>query len=194
MGSLTFQWEPVSEAFKAPNLRDLLLEHYEELAVTKEDCPLDPDFGRFVELAALGLFRTWTARDGGTLVGYIGWFIQPHLHYRSTLHAVEDLFLLTASHRRGLQGYRMFTESLAALKALGVKRVMTHRKLHFERERMTAARRAEIERIVKRAVKGDAMAIDDLVELFFRGHRTGLGKFFERMGFLPTDEILVKIL
>lgn len=133
--SLTFGWEPCRVLFAEPNLWDLLHAHHEELGVTKEDCPLDPDFQRFIELNEMGLFRVWAARDGKTLVGYIGWFIQPHLHYRSTLHAAEDLFLLSGSYRKGLAGYRMFTSSLEALRELGVKRCIVHEKAHFEMER-----------------------------------------------------------
>lgn len=77
----------------------------------------------------------WAARDDKTLVGYIGWFVQGHLHYRSTLTAVEDLYLLSAPYRRGMAGQRMFTTALDALRELGVKRVMLHSKVHFERER-----------------------------------------------------------
>lgn len=138
MGSareLTFGWEPCRRLFEDPATPDLLREHWNELAVHKAQMPLDPDFGRFAELEDLGLFRIWAARDDKNLAGYIGWFTQPHLHYKSTLTAVEDLFLLSAPYRRGLNGYRMFTTALAALRELGVKRVMLNTKVHFEAER-----------------------------------------------------------
>lgn len=132
---LKFGWEPCRVLFDEPNLWDLLHAHWQELAVTKDDCPLDPDFQRFVELEDAGLFRIWAARDDKMLVGYIGWFIQPHFHYRTTLHAAEDLYLLSAPYRRGLNGYRMFTTSIDALRELGVKRCICHSKVHFEAER-----------------------------------------------------------
>jgi len=155
---LTFGWEPCRKLFAEPNIRDLLTEHWEELAVTKADCPLDPDFDRFVQLDEAGLFRVWAARDGKLLVGYLAFFIQPHLHYRSTLHATEDLFLLSAPYRRGLAGYRMFTTAIDALRELGVKRCICHTKTHFEAE------------------------------------RGGLARFFERLGFVHTDNLYIRIL
>lgn len=191
---LTFGWESVRVLFAEPNLADLLRAHWEELAVTKEDCPLDPDFKRFVELEDLGIFKVWAARDGATLAGYLAWFIQPHLHYRSTLHAVEDLFLLSAPYRRGLAGYRMFTSVFDALRELSVRRCIVHEKVHYQRDRVEQKARGLIEALVHRAIAGDAEAIDDLVELFFAGNRTGLGIFFRRLGFVHTDNLLIKIL
>lgn len=132
---LTFGWEPCRKLFDDPSTPDLLKSHWHELAVHKAQMLLDPDFGRFVELEDLGLFRVWAARSGPTLVGYIGWFIQPHLHYKSTLTATEDLFLLSAPYRRGMNGVRMFLSSFEALKELGVKRIIAHTKVHFESER-----------------------------------------------------------
>ncbi len=134
-GRLTFGWQPCRVLFDEPHLWDLLRAHWQELGAPAGQATLDPDFARFVQLEDLGLFRVWAARDGATLAGYIGWFIQPHLHYRSTLYAVEDLFLLEASYRRGLNGYRMFTTAIDALRDLGVKRCIVHEKVHFEAER-----------------------------------------------------------
>ncbi len=135
MADLTFSWEPCRTLFAEPNIDELLRSHWDELGVTKEDCPLDPDFKRFMELEDMGLFRVWAARDGPLLVGYLAWFLQPHLHYRTTMHAVEDLFLLAQPYRKGLAGYRMFTTAIDALRALGVKRCICHSKVHFQAER-----------------------------------------------------------
>lgn len=133
---LSFSWESCAVLFREPNVRDLLQAHWEELSIPGGLTPaLDPDFNRFIALEALGTFRVWAARDGPTLVGYIAFFVQPHLHYRQTPHAVEDLFLLAAPYRKGLTGYRLFLTALDALRELGVKRVILHEKTHFEQER-----------------------------------------------------------
>lgn len=68
-------------------------------------------------------------------MGYLAFFVQPHLHYRSTLTAVEDLFLLHAPYRRGMNGVRLFTTAIAALQDLGVRRIMLHTKVHFQKDR-----------------------------------------------------------
>lgn len=132
--NLTFQWEPLAEALKAPNLSDLLREHHADLGV-QDGVPLKPDFIRMRELAALGIYRLWTARDGPTLAGYIAWYIQRHLHYSGTVTAFDDLFMLSSEYRRGLNGYRMFRSNLDALRELGVQRAIITTKVHFERNR-----------------------------------------------------------
>lgn len=135
MTGLNFGWESCRIVFAEPNFTDLIRAHWDELGITKAHCPLDPDLPRFVQLEEMGIFRVWAARDGKTLAGYLAWFVQPHLHYRSTLHAVEDLFLLSAPYRKGLTGYRMFTTAIDALREMGVKRCIVHSKVHFEAER-----------------------------------------------------------
>jgi hypothetical protein len=56
------------------------------------------------------------------LVGYIAFFVQPHLHYRHTLYAVEDAMMLSEAYRNGLHGYLMIAGAVDALRKLGVKR------------------------------------------------------------------------
>jgi L-amino acid N-acyltransferase YncA len=156
--AVTFGWDPARRLFAEPNVAALLRAHWDELAVHKDQMRLDPDFDRIVQLDEAGLFRIWAARDEGQLVGYLAFFVQPHLHYRSTLTAVEDLFLLAKPYRRGLTGYRMFTTAIDALRELGVKRVICHSKVHFETE------------------------------------RGGLDKFFQRLGFIHTDNFWSRML
>jgi hypothetical protein len=88
----------------------------------------------------------------------------------------------------------MFTTAIDALRELGVKRCIVHEKVHFKRDRVEQTIRAKIEAAVSRAVAGDAEAIDDLVCLFFEGERTGLGLLFGRLGFIHTDNLLIRIL
>lgn len=191
MSELRYGWEKFADLKDEPNLTDLLRAHWNELGVHKSRMPLDPDFARFQLLEEGGIFKVWAARTAAarTLVGYIGWFIQPHMHYRSTLTAVDDLFLLDPQHRRGLAGYRMFETSLAALRELGVHRALLHEKVHFERPRMEAKVRGRIEALVERAAGGDTVAIDDLVCYFFEGERSGLAALFRRLGAIHTDNI-----
>lgn len=98
--------------------------------------PLDPDWLRFIQLEDAGLFRVWAGRTaGGLLVAYLAFFIQPHLHYKSTLTAVEDLFMVSAPYRRGMTGVRLFTTAIEALRERGVKRIILHDKTHFSADR-----------------------------------------------------------
>lgn len=131
----TFQWEPLAKLLREPNVNDLLLEHWHELGVHKDVMPLDPDYELMLNAEEAGLFKVWTARENDTLIGYVAFWIRPHVHYRSTQTAIEDLFLLTASHRKGWTGVKLWKTALEALREHGVKRVITHSKCHFEHER-----------------------------------------------------------
>lgn len=133
--TLTFSWEPLSLLLNEPNIGDLLRAHWEELAVHKHVMPLDPDYQRMLFYEEHGLFKVWAARDGETLAGYLAFIVQPHLHYKSTLTAVEDLFLLAPRYRHGMNGLRLFTTAFEALRELGVKRIICHSKVHFAAER-----------------------------------------------------------
>lgn len=98
--------------------------------------PLDPDWQRFIQLEDAGLFRVWAGRTpSGLLVAYLAFFVQPHLHYKSTLTAVEDLFMLSPPYRSGMNGVRLFTTAFEALRELGVNRIILHTKTHFKADR-----------------------------------------------------------
>lgn len=118
--ALTFGWERARHVFDEPNIHDLLKAHWREVGCDHAGCPLDPDFDRFVELDDQGLYRIWAARDGATFVGYAGWFVQPHLHFRRTLHATCDLVMLSPEYRG--YGIEMLRQAFQALRALGVQR------------------------------------------------------------------------
>lgn len=133
--ALRFQWEPLKKLVKEPNLQELLREHWEDLAIHKDQMILDPDWDRYFAIEGAGFYRVWAARDGATLAGYVGWFLQPHIHYKSTRLAMEDLYLLSTPYRKGLAGVRMFKTALDALKELGVERVIVHSKVHYQAER-----------------------------------------------------------
>lgn len=129
---ISFQWEPVRRVIDDPDFRPLMLDHWEELGVHKNEMPLDPDWDEFIRAESLGCCKVWTARDGDMLVGYMAFWIRPHAHYKSTLTALEDLYMLSPAYRKGMTGVRFFTTAMAALKAHGVKRCFMHEKVHFE--------------------------------------------------------------
>lgn len=132
---ISFGWEPLARLLAEPNVNDLLQAHWNELGVHKDEMPLDPDYEFMLKANETNFFMCWAARDGKTLVGYICFWVKPHMHYKSTLTAVEDLYMLSPSHREGMTGYRMFTTAIEALRQRGVKRLMLHTKVHLYKER-----------------------------------------------------------
>jgi hypothetical protein len=134
--ALRFGWTSCVTIFKEPNFADLLRQHWEEAGLHHDACPLSPDLPRYISLEAMGIFRAWTGyTEEGVLAAYLAFFVQPNLHYSTTLHAIEDLYMVAAPYRRGLTGYRLFATALPELKALGVKRCIVHEKTHLNAER-----------------------------------------------------------
>ena len=71
-----------------------------------------------------------TGRDAGRLVAYHTAIVTPHLHYRSTVHALVDLYYVHPLWRRGTTALRLFGTAHRALKQRGVVKVMSGTKLH----------------------------------------------------------------
>lgn len=124
---IVFGWTPLPKVFDAANFGDLVLAQYGELAHFKNTCPLALNRPLILHLAELGIYRTWTAHSGKLLVGWIGFYVQPHLHYSTTLFAADDGYYLDPAFRgKGWTGYKLWATALPALKELGVKVVLGH--------------------------------------------------------------------
>lgn len=120
-----FGWEPVAVLLAEPNIRELILEQWEELAANKT-VPLDPDFERMRALERLGLYRAWAARRDGLLIGLIEFTVTPPLHHRGTTYAFDGGHFLHPEARSPFLWLRMWRAALDALRGLGVRVVMAH--------------------------------------------------------------------
>ena len=103
----------------------LLREHWQEVARFK-DIPLNPAIEKYNAMAEVGLFKTYTARDSGELVGYAAYFVAPNMHYQSSLQATQDVIFLRETHRKGMTGYRLIKYADEQLKQIGVEVVYHH--------------------------------------------------------------------
>lgn len=125
---LRFGWEPLAELLKEPALKDLIAEHFEEIAEDKGDIPLDIQWDYYLGLEKRGILKIWVARGAaGDLAGYWCWFIDRHPNY-AAIYAWALPFYLTPEHRGGLSGLRFLTSVEGELKELGVARVVLHEK------------------------------------------------------------------
>jgi len=112
-------------------LKEIIKDHYEELSVTKT-FPLDPDWDAYKQLLDIGRLKFITCKDDGKLVGYIIFFISPHLHYKSCLTAFEDIYFLKKEYRKGRTGIRMFQFAEKVMKELKVDRLIYATKVHSD--------------------------------------------------------------
>lgn len=131
MTKVTFKKETVA-FFSEAAMEGLLKRHWEEVAVNKEEFPLDPDFERYRIMEQCGVFHVVVARHKKKMVGYACWLVCPHLHYKTMSHAVSDIFYLDREYRKGWNGVRLFRASEIMLRHIGVQKVSVHYKLSLD--------------------------------------------------------------
>lgn len=118
-------WMQVVEEIKL-----IVHEHWEELALDKDQIKLDPDYNRYESIDALGVIHLVTARDNGILIGYCIFFVMPALHYKNSKQAVYDIFYLRKPYRKGRNGIRFIKFAEESLKKVGVQKVYMGVKLN----------------------------------------------------------------
>jgi len=115
--------------------KQIIDEHYEELSVTKK-YPLDPDFDAYKTLWDMGKLKFISCKDDNKLVGYIIFFVAPHIHYKTCLTAQEDIYYLKKQYRTGRTGIKLFQFAEKLLKEQGVNRIMYNTKVHQDNSRL----------------------------------------------------------
>jgi len=118
----TFQRESVAAVWDEA-LPLMLVNHAETGALA--GCEFDPDREKFEKLDELGMIRVFTARIDGGLVGYAAFIIGPHLHYRDTVWAIQDVVFLVPAHR-GRAAIRFLRWQDDELACAGVDLVYRH--------------------------------------------------------------------
>lgn len=113
-------------------LKKLLPEHYEELALNKDKVPLAPQWNVYAQREAAGQLLYVTAREAGALVGYFIGFIAPGLHYETCLTCTLDIFYVRKDKRTGTAGIRLFRAVETELKKRGVQRWFMGSKIHAD--------------------------------------------------------------
>ena len=100
---ITYKIKTVEECFD--DVEKLFQDHYEELSVTKQ-YKLNPDYEVYIQNS--GRIKVILCKDDDDIVGYIVFFIAPHLHYKDCLMAIEDIYYLKPEYRKGTVGIKMF--------------------------------------------------------------------------------------
>lgn len=130
---------PAGTVYQVERWRDLksemlplLVRHWREIALNHAEVPLDIDHERYDALDASEALHILTARRGGLLIGYHVAIVSPHLHYRSTLHGITDVYWIAPECRHGVTAMRLFQAVERELKKLGVRKLFTATKLHLD--------------------------------------------------------------
>ncbi len=102
---LSLQTEMLCECVQ--QAEPLLQLHYAELVRQQSQLKLSPRWDQYAALERAGMYRVFTARAGGELVGYAGFFTHRHLNFSATSSAVNDVLFLHPAHRAGRNGIRL---------------------------------------------------------------------------------------
>jgi len=121
---ITYQMESLAEILV--DVKDLLLQHYEELTLNKAVIKLKPVWTRYESMELNKQFYAVTVRDNGVLIGYSGFILQPHLHYEDILVAQNDVLFLKKQYRLGATGIRLLKYSEQCMKQLGANKITWH--------------------------------------------------------------------
>lgn len=122
---LTLQKEKVLDV--AEEIEHLLQLHYQEVALHKDEIPLDPDWPRYVAMEERGNCHVYTARLDGRLIGYSVFFTHQHIHYSGTMVANNDILFVHPEYRKGSSaGIKLIKFSEEQLKAMGVIKLTWH--------------------------------------------------------------------
>jgi len=113
-------------------LRPVLPLHWAELALNKDEVPLDPQYSVYLERDAAGGIVFVTLRKRGELVGYFVGFVAPGLHYQTCLTCTMDIFYVVPEHRGGSGGLVLFQAVERELKRRGVQRWFVGSKVHMD--------------------------------------------------------------
>lgn len=126
-----FAFETVAQCRK--DIVPLLQQHWEEVELHREGRPLEPDWDKYEAMDAAGKLATITVRKAGELVGYAVFFIDHHIHYKSTRMAVNDVVFLRKDCR-GIVGAKLLMTAEALLQARfpGRLHIIWHIKPHID--------------------------------------------------------------
>lgn len=117
---------------RLPELKELLPEHYKELALNQDRVPLDPQYEVYIQREREGGLIFMVLRDAGEMVGYFIGFIAPGLHYQTCLTCTMDIFYVRKDKRAGSAGVRLFRAVEDELRRRGVQRWFMGSKIHAD--------------------------------------------------------------
>lgn len=137
MNHLSIQLEDFADVID--EAQPLLMRHWAEIALDKDEVPLAPDREKYDALNRMGQLSVMTVRSKGALVGYSSMIVNPGLHNKTTLQARMDILYLAPEHRGRFGGFRLLKAHEAALKKRGVRRIFLGSKINTDISRLFEA-------------------------------------------------------
>lgn len=107
-------------------IKPLLEAHWREIASFQDAIPLDPNFDAYERMEAAGTLVILAARRDGALVGYSIFFLLPHVHYQTSLFAMNDILYLAPDERANGTGVRLIKQSERVMREHGARLISWH--------------------------------------------------------------------
>ena len=125
---ITYQQESIATCVE--EIKPLLEQHWQEIALNQQMIKLNPDWQAYYNLEECGALKIFTARSEGALVGYFVVICRKHLHYIDHVFAFNDILYLHKDYRKGLTGAKLMKFAEKYLKEDGVSVVVVNTKKH----------------------------------------------------------------
>lgn len=116
--AITYQVETFVDIMD--ELPPLVKAHWEEVAEYQDKLEFDPNWEAYARLDELGLLSCTTVRDNDDLIGYMVFCLQPHMHCRKSLYAINDFLYLDPEYRGTSIATKMFIFAEECLRDSGV--------------------------------------------------------------------------
>jgi len=126
---ITVQLESMTNVKK--DIKPLLNEHWELVALNQGKIKLNPDYEEYARLDAAGVLKCFTARNNGALVGYFILLISKSIHYSDHLFAVNDVIFVKPDSRAGATGYKLIKYAEDYCEKMGVSVLTLNTKVHL---------------------------------------------------------------
>jgi len=112
-------------------MQELIVDHWEEIAVNKDKIKLNPDWEFYRKVADEGYLGVYTVRSDSKLVGYFIVVAIANPHYKDHIFATNDILFLRKEYRKGLTGVKLLKFAEQDLKTKGISVIVINTKVHI---------------------------------------------------------------
>jgi GNAT superfamily N-acetyltransferase len=117
--TLWFGVVPIIEIIDDPQLIEMTVLHWNEIAKDKEVMRLNVDRDHYLSGEKDGSVFCVAVKDGAKLAGYFIMHMYTHPHYQHVYCAQSDIYYLLPEYRSGVNGFKLLKAGLKVAKERG---------------------------------------------------------------------------
>jgi len=130
MGSSVIKFAREKFTDVCDEIKPLLEDHWQEIALNKDKIKLNPDWNRYFQMECAEQLAIFTMRDNGKMVGYFVIIMIKHLHYVDHVFAFNDIIFVHPSYRKGMNAIRFIKFCESEVKKIGASVLTINSKVH----------------------------------------------------------------